>query len=209
LTWVIAGLSVGLAVAGLISPFVGHRIHDLGGRPILISSAFLLATGFTILALAPSSPVFVAGWTVMGRGMGTGLYDAAFSTLGRLYGLAARRHITTLTLFGGFASTICWPLSAFFLGKFGWRGTCVAYAAIQLLVALPIYLIALKGAVPPLAKFDRPGGRPFDRRPSHRWNRRGGNAGSRHPGCTVECGVGRWAILLVSLARRRQAELPM
>jgi hypothetical protein len=150
LAWVIAGLSLGLLIAGLISPLVGRRIHDLGGRPALIASALLLAAGFTVLALAPNLPVFIAGWAVMGLGMGAGLYDAAFSTLGRIYGLAARQHITTLTLFGGFASTACWPLSAFFVSELGWRGTCGAYAGIQMLVALPIYLLALKGPVPPL-----------------------------------------------------------
>jgi MFS family permease len=150
LPWVIAGLSLALAVAGLISPLVGRCIHYLGGRPILIASAMLLAAAFTLLALAPNLTVFIAGWAVMGFGMAAGLYDAAFSTLGRLYGLAARQHITTLTLFGGFASTACWPMSAFFLSEIGWRGTCGAYAAIQILVALPIYLIALKGPVPPL-----------------------------------------------------------
>jgi predicted MFS family arabinose efflux permease len=150
LAWVIAGLSLGLLIAGLISPLVGRRIHDLGGRPVLIASALLLAAGLTLLAVAPNLPVFIAGWAVMGLGMGAGLYDAAFSTLGRIYGLAARQHITTLTLFGGLASTACWPLSAFFVSELGWRGTCSAYAAIQILVALPVYLIALKGPVPPL-----------------------------------------------------------
>lgn len=150
LAWVIAGLSLGLLIAGLVSPLVGRRIHDLGGRPILIASALLLAAGLTVLAEAPSLPVFIAGWAVMGLGMGAGLYDAAFSTLGRIYGLAARQHITMLTLFGGLASTACWPLSAFFVSELGWRGTCDAYATIQILVSLPIYLLALKGPVPPL-----------------------------------------------------------
>ena len=150
LAWVIAGLSLGLLIAGLISPLVGRRIHDLGGRPVLMASALLLAAGLTVLAMAPNLQVFIAGWAVMGLGMGAGLYDAAFSTLGRIYGLAARQRITTLTLFGGLASTACWPLSAFFVSELGWRGTCGAYAGIQILVALPIYLIALKGPVPPL-----------------------------------------------------------
>jgi predicted MFS family arabinose efflux permease len=82
--------------------------------------------------------------------MSTGLYDAAFSTLGRLYGQDARRHITTLTLFGGFASTACWPLSAFFVSELGWRGACVAYAAIHLVLTLWIYVLALpKNGAPP------------------------------------------------------------
>ncbi len=71
--------------------------------------------------------------------MGAGLYDPAFATLGRLYGHRGRSAITALTLFGGFASTICWPLSAFLDVHLGWRGVCLAYASFQLCVALPIY----------------------------------------------------------------------
>ena len=143
LTWVVGGLSLGLLAAGLASPFVGRQIHRYGGRPVLISSALLLAAGQLGLASSPNLPVFILAWLVTGLGMSAGLYDAAFSTLGRLYGQGARQHITTLTLFGGFASTVCWPLSAFFLQELGWRGACVAYAAIQLLVCLGIYLFAL------------------------------------------------------------------
>ena len=141
--WVVGGLSLGLLVSGLAAPFVGHQIQRYGGRPVLIASAALLAAGSLSLAMSPTLPVFMAAWVLMGLGMSSGLYDAAFSTLGRTYGREARQHITTLTLFGGFASTICWPLSAFFLHQFGWRGACLAYAAIQLLLSLTVYVVAL------------------------------------------------------------------
>jgi hypothetical protein len=75
--------------------------------------------------------------------MGFGLTDAAFSTLGSIYGESARGAITSLTLFAGFASTVCWPLSAYLVAHLGWRGTCFVYAAIQIGVALPILLTAL------------------------------------------------------------------
>jgi len=88
-------------------------------------------------------PIFLAAWIVIGLGMGAGLYDPAFATLGRLYGQGGRSAITTLTLFGGFASTVCWPLSALLDAHLGWRGACLAYAALQLVGALPIYLFAL------------------------------------------------------------------
>jgi len=87
--------------------------------------------------------MYLAAWVVMGLGMGAGLCDAAFATLGRLYGRDARAAITTLTLFGGFASTVCWPLSAFFVSMIGWRNACFAYAAIQVFVAVPIYLLCI------------------------------------------------------------------
>jgi hypothetical protein len=75
--------------------------------------------------------------------MGSGLTDAAFSTLGSIYGEGARSAITSLTLFAGFASTICWPLSFYLVEHLGWRGACFTYAAIQIGVALPILLLAL------------------------------------------------------------------
>jgi hypothetical protein len=75
--------------------------------------------------------------------MAAGLYDAAFSTLGRLYGDAARRSITGITLLAGFASTVGWPLTAWGLETIGWRNTCFAWAAAHILIGLPINLFML------------------------------------------------------------------
>lgn len=141
--WVVSGLSVGLLVSGLASRQVGRAIERRGGRPVLAASAVLLAVGLLILALAQDLPIYLAAWLVLGLGMGAGLYEAAFSTLGRLYGWTARSAITSLTLWGGFAATVCWPLSAYFVQIIGWRGTCLVYAVFQLAVVLPIYLFVL------------------------------------------------------------------
>ena len=145
---VVGALSAGLLVAGLISPRVGRAIGRHGGRPVLAASAALLALGLVVLALSPSLPMFVAGWLVLGAGMGCGLYDAAFATLGVLYGAKARPAISMLTLWGGFASTVCWPLSAYLIAQLGWRGTCLAYAVIQLGVSLPLLWFLLPPASP-------------------------------------------------------------
>ncbi len=143
LAWVVGGLSLGLLVAGIVSPRVGDSIHRLGGRLVLATSAVFLALGLAGLALAPNLPLYVMSWLVLGIGMGAGLYDAAFATLGRLYGQRARTAIASLTLFGGFASTVCWPLSALFVSEFGWRNACLIYAAIHVVVLLPLYVFAL------------------------------------------------------------------
>ncbi len=143
LPWIVGALSAGLLVAGLLSPQVGRLIGERGGRPVLAGSSVLLAAGLVVIGLAPALPLFVAGWLLLGAGMGAGLYDAAFATLGRQYGAAARPAITTLTLWGGFASTVCWPLSAWLVGQVGWRGTCLTYAAIQVAVSLPLILAVI------------------------------------------------------------------
>ncbi|MFB9981542.1 MFS transporter [Mesorhizobium kowhaii] len=148
LAWVVGGLSLGLLTAGIISPHVGSSIERHGGRNVLAFSAGCIGLGQVGLAVAPNLAAYIIAWLAIGLGMGAGLYDAAFGTLGRLYGHGARSAITTLTLFGGFASTICWPISAFLLGEIGWRGTCLAYAAAQLCLALPLYLVILPLGLP-------------------------------------------------------------
>jgi predicted MFS family arabinose efflux permease len=144
LTWVVGGLSIGLLVAGLISPIVGRKIQQYGGRPVLALSSVLLALGLFGIGLAQNLLIYLTAWIVIGLGMGAGLFDAAFATLGQIYRDKARAPISTLTLFGGFASTICWPLSGLLVESTGWRAACFFYAGLQLVVSLPIYLVLLQ-----------------------------------------------------------------
>lgn len=152
--WVISGVSVGLLVAGLVSPRLGRVIGEQGGRCVLALSAVLIASGLVLLGAAQNFAWYLASWFFVGGGMGAGLYDAAFSTLGSIYGKESRSAITSVTLFGGFASTVCWPISAFLTEHLGWRGACFSYAAVHVGLALPIYLLAVPRRsfiVPPTA----------------------------------------------------------
>ena len=154
--WIIGALSAGLLTAGVVSPWVGRAIGRNGGRGILALAVLLLAGGLAIIGIAPVLPVFIFGWLVLGVGMGAGLYDAAFATLGGIYGASARRAITYLTLWGGFASTVCWPLSAFFVEQFGWRGACLSYAAIHIAICLPIIIFVVPSSAPIRSATDIP-----------------------------------------------------
>ncbi|SDJ26590.1 MFS transporter [Lutimaribacter saemankumensis] len=136
-------LSVGLLVAGLVSPLVGRAIAGHGGRPVLAAGCALIAAGLLVIAGATHLWVFWTGWLLLGLGMAAGLYDPAFASLGRLYGREARGAITALTLWGGFASTVCWPLSTLMLDAWGWRGVAAAYAVIHLFGTMPLVLWAV------------------------------------------------------------------
>ena len=142
-TWIAGGLSFGFLVSGLVSPFVGRQIERFGGRPVLSAGALVLALGMVLLGTAPNVYAYLLAWTVLGVGMGAGLYDPAFAALGRLYGDQARGAITLTTLWGGFASTVCWPLSQYLVSGIGWRGTCLTYAALDLVVVVPLYWFGL------------------------------------------------------------------
>jgi predicted MFS family arabinose efflux permease len=92
---------------------------------------------------AASQPAYLMVWCVLGLAMAANLYDAAFGSLGRIFGAAARRPITALTLAGGFASTASWPATHFLIEAVGWRGTYSVYAVLLAVIAAPLHALAL------------------------------------------------------------------
>ena len=137
-TSVFAAFSVSLLIAAVLGPRIGRTIDAIGGREVLALSNLVLASGLGLLATAQGEAWMWVAWMVLGAGMSLGLYDAAFATLGRLYGTDARPAISGITLIAGFASTVGWPLSAWGESTLGWRDTCLAWAALHLLFALPL-----------------------------------------------------------------------
>ena len=87
--------------------------------------------------------VYLAVWMLLGVAIAASLYDPAFATLGRIFGAGARSPITALTLAGGFASTVSWPVTYLLIQRVGWRGTYLVYAAVLAFVAAPLHAFAL------------------------------------------------------------------
>jgi MFS family permease len=148
-SWVFGAFSAALVLSALIAPWVGREIDRRGGRVILTSSNVVLALGLAVLAAAQEPVVLTLGWLVMGVGISMGLYDAAFATLAGLYGRAARGPITGITLIAGFASTVGWPVSAVLEEVVGWRGACLAWAGLHLVLGLPLNRFLVPAAPPP------------------------------------------------------------
>ena len=136
--WIFAAFSAALVLSGLLGPRVGRQIDRVGGRNVLSLSNGVLALGLALLGFAHSLPMLALAWLVLVAGMGLGLYDAAFAALGRIYGTQARGAITGITLIAGFASTVGWPLTALGLERIGWRDTCLVWAALHILLGLPL-----------------------------------------------------------------------
>ena len=146
ITSVVGGLSWGMLVAGATSPAVGRHIDRHGGRVAMTLSSGLLAVGIATMGVAENLATYYFAWSLIGIAMASGLYDAAFSTLGRLLGGGARTSITGLTLLGGFASTLGWPAMAAMEEWLGWRGTCLCIAAVHLLIGLPVHALMIPGS---------------------------------------------------------------
>lgn len=135
---VFAAFSAALVLAAFVGPVAGRAIDRRGGRPVLMLTNGLFALGLFTLAAARDVPDLFLAWAVLGLAMGSGLYEAAFAALVRLYREDSRGAITGITLIAGFASTIAWPLSAALDAQIGWRGTCQVWAVLHLLLGLPL-----------------------------------------------------------------------
>ncbi len=143
MAFAMGGFSVGLLVAGLVSPYVGRSIDRYGGHVVMTIGSLICALGLFLLAEVRNPIAYYGVWVVLGVGMGSNLYDPAFATLGRIFGVGARRPITGLTLIAGFASTVSWPATHFLLEALSWRGTYLTYAVVMALVAAPLHALAL------------------------------------------------------------------
>ena len=143
MTFAMGGFSLALLTAGLASPRVGLLIDRFGGHRIMAIGSLLGALGLALLVYAAHPVAYLAVWMLLGVAIAASLYDPAFATLGRIFGAAARRPITVLTLAGGFASTVSWPVTYVLLEAVGWGGTYLVYAALLAVVAAPLHAFAL------------------------------------------------------------------
>ncbi|WP_201524749.1 MFS transporter [Bordetella pseudohinzii] len=155
-----AAFSAAMAVSALVGPWAGQAIDHRGGRAVLAGTSLLFALGLIMLGAAQGVATMAAAWLVIGVAMGAGLYEAAFSSLVRLYGHHARGAITGITLIAGFASTVGWPLSAWMEAQFGWRGACFGWAAFHLLAGLTLNAWLPKAPATARAEARPPAGEP-------------------------------------------------
>ncbi|MDR7152849.1 putative MFS family arabinose efflux permease [Hydrogenophaga palleronii] len=135
---VFAAFSLALVVSAVVGPWSGRAIDRHGGRPVLMGTSLLFALGLAALGTSQGVWSLFAAWALIGLAMGSGLYEAAFSALVRLYGQGSRSAITGITLIAGFASTVGWPLSTLLEAQIGWRGACFAWAGLHLVLGLPL-----------------------------------------------------------------------
>jgi MFS family permease len=143
MAFAMGGFSVGLLAAGLSAPYVGRSIDRFGGHVVMTVGSLIAALGLVLITQATGRLTYLAVWVVLGVAMAANLYDSAFATLGRIFGIGARAPITALTLAGGFASTVSWPATHFLIDVVGWRGTYLVYAALLACISAPLHALAL------------------------------------------------------------------
>src|SRR6476619_7388619 len=65
LSFTMGGFSLGLLIAGLVSPYVGRTIDRRGGHVVMATGALVSTAGLLGLALARNPAVYLAAWIVL------------------------------------------------------------------------------------------------------------------------------------------------
>lgn len=131
---VFGAATLGMMLAGLAAYPVGAAIDRGRGRLVMglasAAAGLLLAAWSTVTNIV----VFYAILAALGCLQAATLYDAGFAVIARRVGAGNARHgIVTLTLWGGFASTVFIPLVQLLIDGFGWRGALLCLGLINLL----------------------------------------------------------------------------
>ena len=141
--FVFLGFTVALLTMGLVSSTVGRMIDRHGGRAVMTLGTVLVSVGLFALSQVHGHAGYLAVWAFLGLGMRLCLYDAAFAALVQVAPSRGRTAISYLTLFGAFASSVFWVVGHALSEQVGWRQTLVLFAAINLIVCLPLHWFGL------------------------------------------------------------------
>lgn len=140
---VFAGNSIFYVLMGLCAPVLAKPFTRFGARRVMIAGTMIGVPGFVLLSLAQGPILFVVAWMILGIAGSATLATAAYILLNEVAGRGAKRGIGAMMLVTGLASSIFWPTTSFLSHAVGWRGTCLVFAAMLLLVSLPLNYFGL------------------------------------------------------------------
>ncbi|MCW0002156.1 MFS transporter [Pararhizobium sp. YC-54] len=140
---VFAGSSILYVVMGVCAPLLAKGFTRFGARRVMMAGAVLAAPGFVLLSVSTGPVLYFAAWVILGAAGSATLATAAYIMLNEVAGRNAKSAIGALMLMTGLSSSIFWPTTAFLSEMIGWRGVCLTYAAMMVLVCLPFYFFGL------------------------------------------------------------------
>jgi MFS family permease len=138
-------LTLGLAVWGAATYAAGAAIDAGRGRALMTGGAALAGAGFLLWSQIASLAGLYAAWALLGAAMAMTLYEPAFNILTKRFPERYREGITSLTLVGGFASTLSFPAAAWLIAHYDWRIALGVIGGVLLLLIAPLHAWALRG----------------------------------------------------------------
>jgi MFS family permease len=140
LPMVFAGTSTLYVTMGLCAPWLAKAFARHGARKVMMVGTVVAVPGYVVLYFAREPMLYFVAWVILGMGGSATLSTGAYIMLNEVAGRQAKNAIGALMRVTGLSSSIFWPTTSFLSGHFGWRGTCLVYAAMLILVSLPLYV---------------------------------------------------------------------
>jgi MFS family permease len=139
--------TIGLLMASVTAYPIGVAIDRGYGRAVMALGSGL--AGILLLVWSQIASLWALYPLLAGIGLAQAmtLYEPAFAVVARRYGSEARRGITALTLWGGFASTVFVPLIQLLLNAVDWRSTLIVLGLINIGLCAPLYLGVINAKV--------------------------------------------------------------
>lgn len=144
----VGAYSVALLISGLSAYWIGKIIDQSGGRRLMTCGSVVAGVLLLALSQVKSLFLFYLLWAGLGVAMALTQYEAAFAVVVAVYPHAYRNRIGILTLAGGLASTVFWPLTHALVETIGWRGASAALGAFTLAVCVPLHGYAVPRLAP-------------------------------------------------------------
>lgn len=143
--WPLPGLLLcfggALLISGAAAPASARLIGQFGGRRVMAAGSLLSAIALALISLGGT--IAAAGWLVLGLAMATTLYEAAFAAIAEYLSDSHGRAAVVITLTGGFAGTIFFPLTAWLSATLGWQKCLWIYSALHFLTTAPLCWVSL------------------------------------------------------------------
>ncbi len=137
----------GLLLAGLAAYPVGAAIDRGHGRMLMAGASVVAGVLLAAWSQVTSLITFYAVLAILGCMQAATLYEPAFAVIARRVGpQGARKGITALTLWGGFASTVFIPVIQFLIDTQGWRDALLGMAVVNIVVCGGLYFLAIDPA---------------------------------------------------------------
>lgn len=136
------GFSLGVLGQGGVALLCGYTFDRFGSRSVLLP-ALAIGAGLLLLASLARQPwQFMVAWGLGGAAIGGGLYyNITMPVTARLYPERRAAAFSVLTLLGALASPIFYPLAAWFIELWGWRGGLQALTGLTVLCVAPAAIL--------------------------------------------------------------------
>jgi MFS family permease len=138
--WLVAGaFSIALLMSAAMAPTIGRWADRGDGPRAMRLGGYAAGSLLAAWAIVPNLATLYLAWAALGVCMAATLYEPAFAIVGRAIAHPADRlrALSTITVFGGLASTVFLPVTAALTAAWGWRP---AAAALGAAIALSTYL---------------------------------------------------------------------